>query len=79
MKITLTALTLAVLLAPLSANALEMTFEQSEEIMVYGEIISVNEDGSNFMIRYQKSIFGCQTSVDTISKKVWLWCWDTEL
>ena len=79
MKITLTALTLAVLLAPLSANALEMTSEQSEEIMVYGEIISVNENGSTFMIRYQKSIFGCWTSIENIMKIVSLQCWDTEL
>ncbi len=58
----LTALILtATLLTPISANAKRINAENSKKILYYGEIISVDENGSSFMIRYQKDIFSCLT------------------
>ena len=72
MKQILTALTVAALLVPLPANAVEMTKEKSEEIMAYGEIMGskmapTNFDDGKFVIRYQRSIFHCATSVGNIN------------
>ena len=78
MKRTLTALTVAALLAPLSANAesKRMTGEKSEEIMVYGEVIGVDQGGTNFIIKYKKSIFRCYAK--TVSDTFWVECLPTD-
>ena len=79
MKRTLTALTVAALLAPLSANAesKRMTGEKSEEIMVYGEVIGVDQDGTNFIIKYKKSIFRCYANTGS-SNIFWVKCLSTD-
>ena len=78
MKRTLTALTVAALLAPLSANAesQRMTGEKSEEIMVYGEVIGVSQDARDFIIKYKKSIFRCYAN--TVSLNFWVTCLSTD-
>ena len=79
MKRTLTALTVAALLAPLSANAesKRMTGEKSEEIMVYGEVIGVNQTGTAFIIKYKKSIFKCY-ALSVSGKTFWVKCLSTD-
>ena len=78
MKRTLTALTVAALLAPLSANAesKRMTGEKSEEIMVYGEVIGVDQEARNFIIRYKKSIFHCNSAY--LGDTFWVTCLATD-
>ena len=80
MKRTLTALTALALLFPLSVNAASMGKEKSEEIMYYGEVMSVRQKGpiSYFIIKYQKSIFEC-TFIPAINNTyVAIHCDDTE-
>ena len=78
MKRTLTALTVAALLAPLPSNAesKRMTGEKSEEIMVYGEVIGVDQNGTAFIIKYKKSIFRCYAR--TVNETFWVTCLTTD-
>ena len=72
MKLTLTALTVAALLVPLSANAAEMTKEESESIMAVGIIIGENigSAGSNFIVRYGGTIYECRTKIRDVENGV---------
>ena len=86
MKLTLTALTVAALLVPLSANAAEMTKEESESIMAIGEIIGERiAERSRFIVRYGGTIYECITRLSShdgdsvmVRRHVRIECFSTE-
>ena len=53
-----------------------MTGEKSEEIMVYGEVIGVDQEARNFIIRYKKSIFHCNSAY--LGDTFWVTCLATD-
>jgi hypothetical protein len=76
-RLALTALIItASLLTPISANAKKLSAERGKEVLYYGEIISVDTEGTGFVIRYQKDIFYC--AILALTSEIYIFCRDAQ-
>ena len=76
-KRALTALIItASLLTPISANAKVLAREAGKEALLRGNIISVSDSGTNFLIEYRGALISC--FVAKSGGLVWMQCVDDQ-